>query len=109
MPIYSYKCSSCQHQTDALQKVSDPAITICPQCGAATFVKQLTAAGFQLKGSGWYATDSKNKKEVATDAKPAGKADESKPGEGATGPSKEAVPAKAPVAAPGGASAATGG
>ena len=60
MPIYAYKCSSCQHEQDVLQKVSDPPLSGCPACGAPTFAKQLTAAGFQLKGSGWYATDFKN-------------------------------------------------
>ena len=59
MPIYAYKCASCGHTKDVLQKVSDSALTDCPQCGKATFAKQLTAAGFQLKGSGWYATDFK--------------------------------------------------
>lgn len=57
MPIYAYKCSSCGHAKDVLQKMSDPALTVCPACGAAAFSKQVTAAGFQLKGSGWYATD----------------------------------------------------
>lgn len=57
MPIYAYKCESCGHAKDVLQKLSDPLLTDCPQCGAATFKKQLTAAGFQLKGSGWYVTD----------------------------------------------------
>ena len=57
MPIYAYKCGSCGHAKDVLQKMSDAPLTDCPACGAATFSKQLTAAGFQLKGSGWYATD----------------------------------------------------
>ena len=56
MPIYAYKCESCGHTKDVLQKISDALLTVCPQCGA-TFKKQLTAAGFQLKGSGWYVTD----------------------------------------------------
>ena len=59
MPIYAYKCASCGHAKDVLQKMSDAPLTDCPACGAATFSKQLTAAGFQLKGSGWYATDFK--------------------------------------------------
>ncbi len=59
MPIYAYKCESCGHAKDVLQKISDAPLTECPACGAATFSKQLTAAGFQLKGSGWYATDFK--------------------------------------------------
>ena len=60
MPIYAYKCSSCGHTQDALQKVSDAPLTDCPKCHAATLSKQLTTAGFQLRGSGWYATDFKN-------------------------------------------------
>ena len=59
MPIYEYKCSSCGHQQEYLQKVSDPQHTRCPACGQETFSKMVTAAGFQLKGSGWYATDFK--------------------------------------------------
>jgi putative FmdB family regulatory protein len=57
MPIYAYRCASCGHAKDVLQKMSDPLLTVCPACQAATFEKQLTAAGFQLKGSGWYVTD----------------------------------------------------
>ena len=57
MPIYAYKCESCGHAKDVLQKISAAPLTDCPACGAATFSKQLTAAGFQLKGNGWYATD----------------------------------------------------
>jgi putative FmdB family regulatory protein len=57
MPIYAYKCESCGHAKDVLQKISDAPLSECPACGKPTFSKQLTAAGFQLKGSGWYATD----------------------------------------------------
>jgi putative FmdB family regulatory protein len=59
MPIYAYKCGSCGHAKDVLQKISDDPLTDCPACGKPSFSKQLTAAGFQLKGSGWYATDFK--------------------------------------------------
>ncbi|MDO9238016.1 MAG: zinc ribbon domain-containing protein [Aquabacterium sp.] len=59
MPIYAYRCESCGHAKDVLQKMSDPLLTTCPACGAESFKKQVTAAGFQLKGSGWYATDFK--------------------------------------------------
>ena len=59
MPIYAYRCAACGHSKDVLQKLSDPALTQCPACGAEGFAKQLTAAGFQLKGSGWYVTDFK--------------------------------------------------
>ena len=59
MPIYAYRCGSCGHAKDVLQKLSDPVLSTCPACGAEAFSKQVTAAGFQLKGSGWYATDFK--------------------------------------------------
>lgn len=68
MPIYAYRCEACGFAKDALQKLSDAPLSICPSCNADAFKKQLTAAGFQLKGSGWYATDFKN---GATAAKPA--------------------------------------
>ncbi|WP_431050717.1 FmdB family zinc ribbon protein [Roseateles sp. L2-2] len=57
MPIYAYRCGACGHAKDVLQKLSDAPLTVCPACGAESFSKQVTAAGFQLKGSGWYATD----------------------------------------------------
>ena len=60
MPIYAYRCASCGHSRDVLQKISDPVLSVCPACGAEQFRKQVTAAGFQLKGSGWYATDFRN-------------------------------------------------
>lgn len=59
MPIYAYKCDACGHAKDVLQKISDAPLTDCPACGAPKFNKQLTAPGFQLKGTGWYATDFK--------------------------------------------------
>lgn len=59
MPIYAYRCSACGHAEDVMQKMSADPLTECPQCHAATFSKQLTAPGFQLKGSGWYASDFK--------------------------------------------------
>jgi putative FmdB family regulatory protein len=74
MPIYAYKCTSCGHAQDVLQKVSDAPLTVCPQCHAETYAKQLTAAGFQLRGSGWYATDFKNgsgKRNAAPESKAA--------------------------------------
>lgn len=70
MPIYAYRCESCGHAKDVLQKLSDAPLTDCPSCGAPAFKKQLTAAGFQLKGSGWYATDFKS----SSSAKPAAEA-----------------------------------
>ncbi|MFN5046670.1 FmdB family zinc ribbon protein [Roseateles sp.] len=57
MPIYAYRCGTCGHAKDVLQKLSDAPLSTCPACGAETFSKQVTAAGFQLKGSGWYVTD----------------------------------------------------
>lgn len=66
MPIYAYKCAACGHAKDVLQKISDAPLTTCPSCGAEQFAKQLTAAGFQLKGSGWYATDFKGAGASAT-------------------------------------------
>ena len=60
MPIYAYKCSACNHAQDVLQKMSDPVLTVCPECKQNTYEKQVTAAGFQLKGSGWYVTDFRN-------------------------------------------------
>jgi putative FmdB family regulatory protein len=86
MPIYEYRCTSCGFQKEYLKKVSDPVMTLCPECGKQTFSKMLTAAGFQLKGSGWYATDFRNPKPAAkaggkeksdakSDAKPEAKSD----------------------------------
>lgn len=60
MPIYAYRCEACGFAKDVLQKMSDPQLTVCLSCGAPSFKKQLTAAGFQLKGTGWYATDFRN-------------------------------------------------
>lgn len=60
MPIYAYKCSECGYEQDVMQKMSDAPLTDCPACGKSSFAKQLTAAGFALKGNGYYATDFKN-------------------------------------------------
>jgi len=77
MPIYEYRCSSCGHQQEFLQKISDPPQTRCTKCGQDTLSKMVTAAGFQLKGSGWYATDFKG------GAKPAAKPEGGDPKPGA--------------------------
>jgi putative FmdB family regulatory protein len=74
MPIYEYRCAACGHQEDHLQKVSEAPLTKCPACGKKKYAKQLTAAGFQLKGSGWYATDFKGGKK-SSETKPEAKAD----------------------------------
>ena len=66
MPIYAYKCSSCGHAADVLQKMSADPLTECPACGKSTYSKQVTAPSFQLKGSGWYVTDFKGEKKPAT-------------------------------------------
>jgi putative FmdB family regulatory protein len=87
MPIYAYKCGTCGHAKDVLQKISDAPLTTCPACGAEAFSKQVTAAGFQLKGSGWYVTDFRSgnggNSAPATETK-----------------SESATPAAAPAAAP---------
>ena len=98
MPIYAYKCESCGHAKDVLQKMSDAPLTDCPQCGAATFKKQLTAAGFQLKGSGWYVTDFRDGKGGSDKAKESGGAD--KGAASATGADAAATPAKSEAATP---------
>ncbi len=121
MPIYAYKCTACGHAKDVLQKMSDPLLTVCPACGQARFQKQLTAAGFQLKGSGWYVTDFRNgnaggapaagkgegqSEDKGAEGKTAGEgAGPAKPAEGAgsapaAAPAGAAVPAAAPAAAP---------
>lgn len=61
MPIYEYRCSDCQHELEILQKVSDAPLTTCPECASDGLVKKVSAAGFRLKGGGWYETDFKSK------------------------------------------------
>jgi putative FmdB family regulatory protein len=106
MPIYAYKCESCGHTKDVLQKMSDAPLTDCPQCGAPAFKKQLTAAGFQLKGSGWYVTDFRGGGGATAvppvsggEAPAAAAAADSKPAEpaGKTAPAPAAAPAPAPA------------
>jgi putative FmdB family regulatory protein len=87
MPIYAYRCEACGFAKDVLQKMSDPQLTVCPECGKESFKKQLTAAGFQLKGSGWYVTDFRGGTPPATGT--------------ATGPAKaDSAPAAAPAPTP---------
>ncbi|MBI4290729.1 MAG: zinc ribbon domain-containing protein [Betaproteobacteria bacterium] len=93
MPIYEYRCSSCGFQKEYLQKVTEPLLTGCPECGKESFRKMLTAAGFQLKGSGWYATDFKGApRQTADKAKPAN--DEASKSESAKSESAKSEPAK---------------
>ena len=107
MPIYAYRCESCGHSKDVLQKISDAPLTVCPKCGAASFRKQVTAAGFRLKGAGWYVTDFRGGDAAAApasadngahaEAKTDPKVD-GKPSEGAAAPAKsDAAPAKSPA------------
>jgi len=72
MPIYEYRCSSCGHEKEILQKMSDAPLTVCPACGKDTLRKQISAAGFQLKGSGWYATDFRGGSKGGSDEKKSG-------------------------------------
>jgi len=98
MPIYEYRCSSCGHELEALQKFSDAPLTACPACSRDSLVKLISAAGFQLKGTGWYATDFKS----SSTAKPAAKAEgESKPAEAKSDAKSDAASASpAPASAP---------
>lgn len=101
MPIYAYKCSSCGHAQDVLQKISDAPLAECPACGAASFAKQITAAGFQLKGSGWYVTDFKNGSAAKSNGKPAETKTEAAADTKSTAPAgKPAEAAAASAAAP---------
>jgi len=99
MPIYAYKCESCGFAKDVLQKMSDSLLTDCPSCGASTFKKQLTAAGFQLKGSGWYATDFKGGP-AATSSTPTGLDSSPKAAESAKSSDTTSTPVAATPAAP---------
>ena len=106
MPIYAYKCASCGHAKDVLQKISDAPLTVCPSCGAESFTKQVTAAGFQLKGSGWYATDFRGGSKSANDSSSSAG---DKPADKASEPAKtESKPAES-TAAKGDSPAASGG
>lgn len=100
MPIYAYRCEACGFAKDVLQKISDPQLTVCPTCSKASFKKQVTAAGFQLKGTGWYATDFRggtgtNAPPVAADS--AGKSADKK-ADNAAGATTAAPAAAAPSA-----------
>ena len=90
MPIYEYRCGACGQEHEALQKVSEPPLTKCPACGKPKLQKLLSAAGFQLKGSGWYATDFKNK---TSEKKPDAKKAETKTAEAKTETKPKPTPA----------------
>jgi len=99
MPIYAYRCDECGFSKDVLQKISDPVLTDCVSCGKPAFKKQLTAAGFQLKGTGWYVTDFRGGKVPATGAAPGAVA--GAPSESSAAPaasSSDSAPAAAPAA-----------
>jgi len=96
MPIYAYRCAACGHAQDVLQKISDPLLTVCPACGAPAFQKQVTAAGFQLKGSGWYVTDFRGGNGAP---KKDDKANEGAAAPAADGADQKAAPAESPAPA----------
>jgi putative FmdB family regulatory protein len=93
MPIYAYRCDECGFAKDVLQKISDPVLTVCPSCAKSSFKKQVTAAGFQLKGTGWYVTDFRGGSAPASGTAPSAPSDG-----GASAPAAPATPA--PAAAP---------
>jgi len=100
MPIYEYRCGECGHQDEHLQKVAERPLSKCPACGKKAYKKQLSAAGFQLKGSGWYATDFKSagKKPAEKKADPKTEAkSEAKTAEAKTEAKPEAKKASAPA------------
>lgn len=101
MPIYAYACSSCGTRQDVLQKMSAAPLTTCPECGQPTYVKQVTAASFQLKGNGYYVTDFKGGGDKSLAGKPAsGKSDEQPTATPASKPELPAVPAPTTSAVP---------
>jgi len=107
MPIYAYRCATCGHTKDVLQRLSDPPLAECPACGAPRFEKQVTAAGFQLKGSGWYATDFRNPAAAPPADKPAadgtGKGETAKPAVASESPASTAAAPTAAAPSPAGA------
>jgi putative FmdB family regulatory protein len=107
MPIYAYRCDECGFAKDVLQKISDPVLTVCPTCGKSSFKKQVTAAGFQLKGTGWYVTDFRGGSAPATGTAPAADSGSSAGGDSAgstSSTSSSTTAAPAPASTPGGSS-----
>lgn len=100
MPIYEYRCGSCGHEKEVLQRMSDKPLTKCPECGKRTFHKLVSAAGFQLKGTGWYATDFKNSgaKPAAKQGKSGSKQDKSESKQDKPSESSGSEPSKPPAA-----------
>lgn len=98
MPIYAYRCEHCGFQKDALQKVSDPPLVDCPSCGQPKLAKQLTAAGFALKGSGWYVTDFRDSGKKAASASKT--EDAAKPAASTSGPDSAGTSTATPAATP---------
>jgi len=111
MPIYAYKCGSCGHAKDVLQKISDTPLSVCPACGAEAFSKQVTAAGFQLKGSGWYVTDFRGGNsgggakapgaDAKTESQSDSKSESAAPASSGDAPKKESTAASTPPASTG--------
>jgi len=97
MPIYAYRCEACGHAKDVIQKFSDAPLTVCPECQADAFRKQLTAPAFQLKGSGWYVTDFRDQGNKGK--APAKPAEGGEAGSGGAAPGADAPAAAAPAAA----------
>jgi putative FmdB family regulatory protein len=102
MPIYAYRCEECGFAKDVLQKISDPVLTTCLSCGKPSFKKQLTAAGFQLKGTGWYVTDFRGGSAPATGTAPAAPGDSGSAAPAATPATTAPAPAAAPATGTGG-------
>jgi putative FmdB family regulatory protein len=103
MPIYAYRCDECGFSKDVLQKISDPVLTTCLSCGKPSFKKQVTAAGFQLKGTGWYVTDFRGGSAPATGTAPNASAAPAASGESTAA----SASAPAPAASAGGDSSAS--
>jgi putative FmdB family regulatory protein len=97
MPIYAYRCDECGFAKDVLQKISDPVLSVCPACDKPSFKKQVTAAGFQLKGTGWYVTDFRGGSAPATGSAPSNGAAPASGGDSSSGTSA-AAPAPAAAA-----------
>lgn len=112
MPIYAYKCGACGFAKDVLQKVSDAPLTACPNCGEPAFAKQVTAAGFQLKGSGWYVTDFRDgggKGGASSAGKPAAGSDTAPKSDAAAASAPAPAASPAPAPAPAGGAKGSGG